>query len=154
MSTFRGVYGAVGEVRNWKQTSANTTGIDFENDTYDNRPEPSDTVGNSYVSATDNLGDAVIYSVVGGSSQRQTTLTGTTAGTLVWSMPGEGSSYKRFVGHYTGYNNTTATAQKIAYPVAFSLPPKITSNDGPSASPSTTALTLPASMSGPATGWI
>ncbi len=75
-------------------------------------------------------------------------------GTSGWSMPGEGSSYKRFVGHYTGYNNTTATAQAITYPVEFSLTPKITSNDGPSGSTSTTALTLPASMGSTVTGWI
>jgi hypothetical protein len=137
-----------------RQNSANTTGIDFENDLYDLRPEPSDTAGDSYVSPTDNLGNPVVWTVVGGSTTRQTTLTGTSAGTFVWSMPGEGSSYKRFVGHYTGYENTTATAQTITYPVAFTNTPKITSNDGPSGSASTTALTLPASMGSAATGWI
>jgi hypothetical protein len=69
-------------------------------------------------------------------------------------MPAEGSSYKRFVGHYTGYENTTATAQTITYPLAFSLTPKITTNDAPSGSTTTTALTLPASMTTPVTGWI
>jgi hypothetical protein len=133
---------------------SNTSGINFVNNTYDGRAEPSDIAGNSYVSATDELGTPVAYAVSGGGSTRQTTIAGTTAGTFVWSMPGEGSSYKRFVGHYTGYNNANATAQTVTYPVPFTQPPKITSNDGPSGSASATTLTLPASMGAPVTGWI
>jgi hypothetical protein len=34
------------------------------------------------------------------------------------------------------------------------MPPKITSNDGPSGSTSQTTLTLPASMATPVSGWI
>ncbi len=149
-----GVTGPIVDVSKGEIQVGGTVGIEFENNSYDSFPEPSDTAGDSYASATDINGSVVNYAVLGGGSTRQTTLTGTSAGTVVWSMPGEGSSYKRFVGHYTGYENTTATAQTITYPVAFSLTPKITSNDGPSGSTSTTALTLPASMSGPATGWI
>ena len=137
-----------------EQSSAVTSGINFTNNTYDGKPEPSDIAGNSYVSATDVIGNPVAYAVVGGGSTRQTTLAGTTAGTFVWSMPGEGSSSKRFVGHYAGYNNTSTTAQTVTYPVAFTMPPKITSNDGPSGSTSQTTLTLPASMATPVSGWI
>jgi hypothetical protein len=149
-----GVAGPMVNVSTGQQSSAVTSGIDFENNTYDGRPEPADTQGNSYVSPTDSLGTPVVYAVLGGGTTRQTTLAGASKGTFVWSMPGEGSSYKRFVGHYTGYENATATAQTIKYPVAFSLPPKITSNDGPSGSTSKTVLTLPTSMQIPATGWI
>jgi hypothetical protein len=149
-----GITGPFIDAASGQQTSTLTSGISFQNDTFDGKPEPTDIVGNSYVSATDRLGSVVQYAVVGGGSTRQTTLAGTTAGTFVWSMPVEGSSYKRFVGHYTGYNNTSATAQTVTYPVPFTQPPKIASNDGPSGSTSATALTLPASMATPVTGWI
>ena len=149
-----GVTGPFIDLGGGQQNSALTSGISFQNDTFDGKPEPTDIVGNSYVSPTDRLGSVVQYAVIGGGSTRQTTLAGTTAGTFVWSMPGESSSYKRFVGHYTGYNNTSATAQTVTYPVPFTQPPKITSNDGPSGSTSATALTLPASMGTPVTGWI
>jgi hypothetical protein len=147
-----GVAGPMINVANGRQTIA--TGIIFENNSYDGHAEPSDTAGDSYVSATDNLGAPVTYAVVGGGSTRQTTLTGTSAGTFVWSMPGEGSSSKKFVGHYTGYENATMTAQTVTYPVAFALTPKITSNDASSGSTSTSVLTLPASMGSKVTGWI
>jgi hypothetical protein len=63
-------------------------------------------------------------------------------------------SGKRFVGHYTGYNNTSATPQTVTYPVPFTVAPRIAANDGPSGSTSQTTLTLPASMATPVTGWI
>src|SRR5260370_30087603 len=65
------------------QTSGITAGITFDNSTYDGRPEPTDTVGDSYVSATDLNGAVVQYAVVGGGSTRQTTLAATTSGTPV-----------------------------------------------------------------------
>jgi hypothetical protein len=148
-----GVTGTFVNVTNGRH-GGNTGSIDFYNNLYDNGLEPSDTAGDSYVSLTDLDGVPVSYAVGCGGSTRQTTLAGTTVGTLVWSMPSEGSGYKRFVGHYTGYENTTATAQMITYPVAFALTPKITSNDGPSGSTSTSVLTLPASMRSKVTGWI
>ena len=85
----------------------------------------------------------------------QTTLTGTTAGSIVWSQPEQGSAYKKFIGYANGYENTTATAQTITYPTAFTNTPIISSNStGMTLSTSTSALTLPASMSATATGWI
>jgi hypothetical protein len=147
-----GVTGPMVNVTNGRQGASSS--IIFENNSYDLRGEPSDIAGNSYVSATDNLAAPVTYAVVGGGSTRQTTLTGTTDGTVVWSMPGEGSSSKRFVGHYIGYKNAAGQPQTITYPVAFSVAPKISINDGPPAATSTTVLTLPASMESPVTGWI
>jgi hypothetical protein len=149
-----GVTGPFIDLSKAQPSSLVASGINFQNNTYDGRPEPSDIAGNSYASATDILGNPVPYTVVGGGSARQTTLAGTTAGTFVWSMPGEGSSFKRFVGHYTGYNNTSATPQTVTYPVPFTVAPRIASNDGPSGSTSQTTLTLPASMATPVTGWI
>jgi hypothetical protein len=49
-----------------QQIAGVTTGINFDNSSYDGRPEPSDTAGDSYVIATDNLGVPVWYTVVGG----------------------------------------------------------------------------------------
>ena len=85
----------------------------------------------------------------------QTTLTGTTAGSIVWSQPFQSGSYKKFIGYASGYENTTATAQTITYPTAFTETPMILGNStGMTLSTSTSALTLPASMSASATGWI
>jgi hypothetical protein len=85
----------------------------------------------------------------------QTTLTGTTAGTIVWSEPQQGSAYKKFVGYANGYENTTATAQTITFPTAFVNAPIILGNStGMTLTAITTTLTLPASMSATATGWI
>jgi hypothetical protein len=104
--------------------------------------------GNSFTSA------GVPYQVIGGSTRTQTTLNGTTAGTAVWSQPAMDSSVKKIVVFLNGYENTTATAQTITYPVAFTNTPKITSDDSGGSTASTTTLTLPASMSATKTGWV
>ena len=96
---------------------------------------------------------------IGGSIQLgaaiQTTLTGTTAGSIVWSQPFQSGSFKKFVGYASGYENTTATAQTITFPTAFTHTPIITANGtGMTLSASTTALTLPASMGATASGFI
>ena len=85
----------------------------------------------------------------------QTTLTGTTAGSVVWSQPEQGSAYKKFVAFANGYENTTATAQTITFSTAFTETPIILGNStGMTLTASTTTLTLPASMSATATGMI
>ncbi len=104
--------------------------------------------GNSFTSA------GVPYQVIGGSTRTQTTLNGTTAGTAVWSQPAMDSSVKKVVVFLNGYENTTATAQTITYPIAFANVPKITADDSGGSTASTTALTLPASMSATKTGWV
>ena len=104
--------------------------------------------GNSFTSS------GVPYQVIGGSTRTQTTLNGTTAGTAVWSQPAMDSSWKRFLVFLSGYENTTATAQTITYPIAFTNTPKVTSDDSGGSSASTTTLTLPASMSATKTGWV
>ncbi len=88
-------------------------------------------------------------------NQSQTTLTGTTAGSIIWSQPEQGSACKKFVGYANGYENTTATAQTITFPTAFTYTPQIVSDGGLSGlTVSTTALTLPASMGAAASGFI
>ena len=100
------------------------------------------------------MSGALPYQVIGAGTKQQTTLKGTTAGTAVWSQPGQDSSSKRVLVYLNGYENATATAQTITYPVAFTNTPKITSDDSGGSSASTTALTLPASMGTTKTGWI
>jgi hypothetical protein len=84
----------------------------------------------------------------------QTSLAGTTAGTAVSVMPFQDPNYKKMVVELTGYENTTGTAQTIAFPTAFTAAPVIVHDDSGGASVSTTTLTLPASMGATKTGWI
>ena len=75
----------------------------------------------------------------------QTTLSGTTAGTVVWSQPFQGVSFKKFVGYSSGYENNTASNQTITFTTAFTNPPVIVANTtGLTLSVSTTALTITA----------
>jgi len=74
-----------------------------------------------------------------------TTLAGTTAGSIVYSMPFQGSSYKKFIAYANGYENDTTTAQSITFPVAFSSVAGITYNStGLTLTNSLTALTISA----------
>lgn len=85
----------------------------------------------------------------------QTTLSGTTSGSVVWSEPIQGTSYKKFVAYFNAYENTSATAQTITFPTAFSFTPIIIGNNtGTTPSATTTTLTLPVSMSATASGFI
>ncbi|MEM3862179.1 MAG: hypothetical protein QW203_06850 [Thermoplasmatales archaeon] len=87
----------------------------------------------------------------------QTTLTGTTAGTAIWSQPhgGTNSSIKKVIIYLNGYENTTTTAQTISFPYPFTYTPIITSQPSSfSATVTTTTLTLPTSMTAPVTGWV
>jgi len=81
------------------------------------------------------------------------TLTGTSAGSVIWNMPYQGSGYKKAIFYLNDYENTTTTAQTITFPTAFTYTPIVTTSiSGVSAS--TTTLTLPASMTATATGYI
>jgi hypothetical protein len=90
----------------------------------------------------------------GGTSAAQTTLAGTTAGSAVWSMPGQGFSVKSVLVNLIGYENTTATAQTITYPLAFTTIADVISDGGSCAGVTTTltTLTLPSSMGGVQSG--
>jgi len=85
----------------------------------------------------------------------QNTLTGTSAGSIVWSQPMQGSALKLVVLYANGYENTTTTAQSITFTKAFTNTPAVLVNTtGMSITVSTTGVTLPASMTAAATGWI
>lgn len=82
-----------------------------------------------------------------------TTLTGTTAGTIVWSQPEQGTSIKAFIANAIGYENATGAAQTISFPTAFTHTPIIVGNDtGMVLTVSTTTLTLPTGMGGVVNG--
>jgi len=70
------------------------------------------------------------------------TLSGTTAGSVISSMPDQGY-YKCFAAQAIGYENDTTTSQTINFPTAFANTPTITTNTtGLSLSVSTTELTI------------
>lgn len=84
-----------------------------------------------------------------------TILNGTTAGSISYNMLEQGSAYKKVMLIFNGYENTTATAQTITFPTAFSQNNVIVANST-STSPtlSLTTLTLPINMSSTASGVI
>jgi len=85
----------------------------------------------------------------------QTTLTGTSAGSIVWSQPLQGSALKLVILYASGYENTTTTAQSITFTKAFTNTPAVIVNTtGMSITVSTTGVTLPTGMTAAATGWI
>lgn len=75
----------------------------------------------------------------------QTTLNGTTAGTVVWSQPAQGSSFKKFIAIFSGYENNTAVNQTITFTVPFVNTPIITGNNTTlTITATTTTLTITA----------
>jgi hypothetical protein len=110
-------------------------------------PSGSPTV--SSLSAT-----TVSYSVENPNTS-QTTLTGTSAGSIIWSQPLQGSALKLVILYASGYENTTTTAQSISFTKAFSnTPATLVNTTGMTITVSATGVTLPASMTAAATGWI
>lgn len=86
--------------------------------------------------------------------QSQGTLAGTTAGTAIFAQPATSAQYKKIIVYLNGYENTTATAQTITYPVAFTTVTAITFAGVTGSTSSLTALTLPASMTAAVSGLI
>ncbi len=82
------------------------------------------------------------------------TLTGTTAGTVTYYEPIRQAGLKVFVAYLNGYRNSTATAQTITFPQAFTDSPQILQDATAGASVSATTLTLPASMGAIVSGWL
>ncbi len=84
------------------------------------------------------------------------TLAGTTAGSVIYSMPFAGDNYKKFIAYFNGYENDTTTNQTITFPVAFANTPIIVANNtGLSLSASTTTLTITAPDNTTLyTGWV
>ncbi len=73
----------------------------------------------------------------------QTTITGTTAGSIIASQLFQGSSYKKVVIYLSGYENDTATAQTYTYDTAFTNTPVISANNsGLTPTVSTTSISF------------
>jgi len=115
-------------------------------------PSGSPTV--SSLTATTVTSSTVNYSVENPNTS-QNTLTGTTAGSIIWSQPMQGSALKLVILYASGYENTTTTAQSITFTKAFTnTPATLVNTTGMSITVSATGVTLPASMTAAATGWI
>jgi hypothetical protein len=85
----------------------------------------------------------------------QNTLTGTSAGSIIWSQPLQGSALKLVILYASGYENTTTTAQSISFTKAFTnTPATLVNTTGMTITVSATGVTLPASMTAAATGWV
>jgi hypothetical protein len=93
--------------------------------------------GSSYDFGSSTIGGAINSFIA------QTTLNGATAGTVVWSMPFQGSSYKRFIAYFSGYENDTASNDTITFSTAFSITPLVTAAvPGLTVTASTSTLTI------------
>jgi len=88
-------------------------------------------------------------------SSATTSVTGTTAGSIIWDMPLQGSGYKKVVVYLNGYENDTTTAQTITFPTAFTYAPNVY-NPGavPGVTASTTALSIDPDTTTVYTAWI
>jgi len=88
-------------------------------------------------------------------SSATTTVTGTTAGSIIWDMPMQGTGYKKAVVYLDGYENDTTTAQTITFPTAFTYAPNVY-NPGavPGVTASTTALSINPDTTTVYTAWI
>ena len=84
----------------------------------------------------------------------QATVTGTTAGTAVWSQPERGTALKVAVVYLNGYENTTATAQIITLPASYATVAYVLTDGGActGVTISGATVTLPVSMSATQTG--
>lgn len=58
----------------------------------------------------------------------QTTITGTTSGSLICSMPYQGTSYKKVIIYCNGYENDTTTVQTYSFPTPFLVQPYVNIN--------------------------
>ncbi len=75
-------------------------------------------------------------------STNSNTLNGTSAGSIVYSMPEQGVA-KKFVAYANSYENDTSTSQSITFETSFTNTPIITNNTtGLSLSVSTSGLTI------------
>lgn len=98
-------------------------------------------------------GDTVpIYAGVIHQQATPTTLAGTTAGNLYWSQPFQGTAYKKVVLNFQGFENTSATAQTVTFPTAFSYTPAVDGCTLPAGVTVSTTQMAAASMGGTFTG--
>lgn len=94
------------------------------------------------------IGGATVAGTIaynGGYNMAQSTLNGTTAGTIKYCMPDTSDTNKIFTAVAAGYENNTAVNQTITFPVAFANTPVVSANStGLTVAVSTTTLTITA----------
>lgn len=117
--------------------------------------------GNQTVSGTQSVTGAVTLSstlATGGAISDNEALNsqaGETAGTIYWSMPMQGTSWKFVAVYLDAYENDTTTANVITFPTAFTYIPYLDNVVGvPGTSASTTALSIDPDNTTTYTGWI
>lgn len=80
---------------------------------------------------------------------------GATAGTIYWSAPAQGTSWKVVSVYLDGYENDTTTADTVTFPTAFTYTPYMDNVVGvKDATVSTTALSLDPDNTTTYTGWV
>ena len=80
---------------------------------------------------------------------------GETAGTIYWSMPMQGTSWKLVAVYLDAYENDTTTANTITFPTAFAYTPYLDNVVGVAGTTvSTTALSIDPDNTTTYTGWI
>ena len=85
----------------------------------------------------------------------QTTITGPTSGSLICSMPYQGSSYKKVIIYCKGYENDTTTAQTYSFPTSFIQNPYVNINQsGIPGTVTTQSITFGAGSSTVYTGFL
>jgi len=114
----------------------------------------------SIVASIDNNGTAnfsgnIITSTALNVNAATTSVTGTTAGSIIWDMPFQGSGYKKVVVYLDGYENDTTTPQTITFPTAFTYTPNVYNPAAvPGVTASTTALSIDPNTTTVYTAWI
>ena len=81
----------------------------------------------------------------------QTTVNGSTSGSIVWSMPEQGTAYKKFIIYFNALNSTSKT---LTYPTSFTHTPYIYGSAAPLAISSTSATTFSISTASTITGLV
>ena len=116
--------------------------------------------GNQTISGTQSVAGAATFStsITANAVNPSTTVSsfaGTTAGTVYWAMPFQGSGYKKIIVFLDGYENDTTTAQTITYPTAFTRSPNLY-NPGnvPGVATTTTTLSIDPDTTTAYTAWI
>ena len=99
--------------------------------------------------------DAPIYTNIININSGQGTLNGTTAGSIVYTMPFQGTTYKKVLVYLNGYENDTTTAQTITFPTPFTYTPNVYNPAAvPGVTVSTTALSIDPNTTTVYTAWI
>jgi hypothetical protein len=101
-----------------------------------------------------NASGAITANTAFDSNLARTTITGTTAGTALWSQPFRGTAYSLVMVYLNGYENTTATAQTFNLTTAMATVNYVVTLGGSCTglTASLSVVTLPSSQGAPITG--